>query len=1359
MNTKTYARQIVPSLASLLLVAGLILPHASLGAALTLATAPLANSTNTTVLPNLMFILDNSGSMGYDYLPDWAGDRPSNVDSSGEFSMLNENAAFNAVYYNPAIRYDPPVFFNSDGSLNTTAYPSQTGTSSSTGADTSRSTPNWRSVPDDGYGVQFTSYYGSTSKSNLEGNASFYTFVAGEYCTTPSLTTCATQSAPSATYPYAAPLRWCSNTSLTNCQRTNTSTYKYVRYAGQVLTTGTAATGRISISNISGTNRITSIKVNGQEILSGTVSYSGNTERNLANDIVDAINDCTNNTRGNCQAAGYSASRSGNGSNVTVIVTAPVAMGNLTAPLVVTRTSGSGTISPGSFSGGSTGTTVPGSNILTIITSSVGSYPYPGSATKAATRTDCAGSTCTYAEEMTNYANWWAYYHTRMQAMKTSVSRAFKNVDNRYRVGYSTISYTGGNDGTNFQHIDKFELSQKNAWFTKLFSADPNGNTPLRGALAKAGLIYAHKLSGAADPIQYSCQQNFTILSTDGYWTTSGDDIGPKGLNGSSVGDMDGGSTERPMYEGPTTVSNSLADVAKYYYDTDLRTSDLGNCTGAVSGVDVCDNNVFVSSTDNNVKQHMTTFTIGLGVDGVLNYSSDYTTIKKDTSTTTYPAPTTGSIDFYNLINGYGSPTVNWPDPQTSSSSQSVVARIDDLWHAAVNGHGVYFSASNPDTIYAGFQQALASIESRIGAGAAAATSTLNPVAGDNSAFVASYTTVKWIGNLEARSIDTVTGAVSESAIWCAENVVASDTGATTCSGTMASKVGASTDSRTIYMNDDGSLVPFNSSNVSDAGLSGYFNSTYLSTRLSQWSTLTSAQQSLAAANLINFLRGQYGYEDRSSNTDRLYRSRDAVLGDATESKPAYVGKPTFSYADPGYSAFVSAHASRAGTVYIGTNDGMLHAFDASNGNERWAFIPTAVFPNLWKLADKNYATMHTNYVNGSPVVSDICTANCGDAASAVWKTILVFGLNGGGRSYYAIDITDPTAPSLLWEFSASDDSDLGYTFGNPVVTKKADGTWVVLVTSGYDNGTVSGDGSTNNAIAGDGKGYLYVLNATTGAVISKLGTGVGSAATPSGLGKIAAWADHAVADNTATYVYGGDLQGNVWRFDINAAASSSNPFKFATLSDSGGSAQPITARPELGSINGKRVVFIGTGKYLEVSDLSNTQQQSIYAILDDNATATLVNPRTTLTRQTLTTAGATRTASNNAVDFSAGRGWFVDLPDSGERQNVDGKLESGTLLVPTTVPADSVCSPGGYSWLNFFNYQTGGPVDTETDLVSSKTNAPIVGINVYYINGTPVVSQVTADSPTPEVNTNVVFRTQASSFQKKKVIWRELIQ
>lgn len=1356
MKNYTDTRPMTYRLAGLLLGVSLVLPQTGMGAALTLATAPLANSTNTTVLPNLMFILDDSGSMDWDYLPDWVNDSISNVGSS-EKAKLEKNAAFNGVYYNPAIRYDPPVLYNADGTLNTTTYPTQIGTSTATGANTSYSTPNWRKVKRDGYGVQ------STSTDNLEGSATFYTFIAGEYCTLPDLTACVEQSAPSDDYPFSGAERWCSDTNLTTCQRTKTSTYKYLRYAGQT-TPPTAATTRIRIKSISGTNTITSIKVNGFEILSGTVSYNGTSENSLANAIVTAINNCTGAIAGNCQIAGYSASKSSSGSTYYVDITAPVAMGDISYTPVMTRTSGSGTVSvDGAFSGGSAGITVPGSHILTSITSSTPSYPYPGSATKAESRTDCAGTTCTYQEEMINYANWWAYYHTRMQAMKTSVSRAFRDVDSRYRVGYTTIGYSGTTDGTNFQHIDKFELTQKNSWFTKLFAANPSGRTPLRAALSKVGRLYGHKITGAADPVQYSCQQNFTILSTDGYWNTDDEtsSYGPLDLNGSNVGNLDGGTTARPMNEGSTATSNTLADVAKYYYDTDLRTSTLLNCTGALGGsIDVCENNVFVSSTDNNVKQHMTTFTIGLGVDGVLYYSGDYTSIKKDTADITYDPPTTGSMDYYNLINGYGSPVTNWPNPITDTEA----ARIDDLWHAAVNGHGIYFSASDPDSIYSGFQQALAAIQSRVGAGAAAATSTLNPVSGDNFAYVASYTTVKWMGNLEARTIDTVTGVVSVNAEWCAENVAAdAASGVTECGGTLPGRVGTDSDTRTIYMKVGSSLQPFTYANLTTASLNSYFDSTYLSPRLSQWYDLTAAQQTLAAGtNLVDFLRGQYGYEDRDSNTDKLYRYREAVLGDATESKPAYIGKSTFSYTDPGYSDFAAGNVDRDGVVYLGTNDGMLHAFDANSGEELWAYVPTAVIPNLWKLADVNYSSMHTNYVNGSPIISEICVANCSDAGTAEWKTILVSGLNGGGRSYFALDITIPDAPVLLWEFSASNDSDLGYTFGNPVITKQADGTWVVLLTSGYNNGTLSGDGVTANSPAGDGKGYLFVLNAATGSVISKIGTGVGSAADPSGLAKISAWADNAAVNNAATHVYGGDLQGNVWRFDINSPeAAGTNPLKLAVLySDDGGTQpQPITTRPELGNVAGKRVVYVGTGKYLELSDLSNTQQQTLYAILDDDADSTLVNPRTTFVEQTITTSDAERTSTNNAVDWSADGGWFVDLPDSGERQNVDGRLESGTLLVPTTVPSDTVCSPGGYGWMNYFNYKTGGAVDTDDNLVSNKTNAPIVGINIYYIGGVPIVAQVTADNPTPVVNDHVPFQLQSTSFQKKKVIWRELIQ
>ena len=515
------------------------------------------------------------------------------------------------------------------------------------------------------------------------------------------------------------------------------------------------------------------------------------------------------------------------------------------------------------------------------------------------------------------------------------------------------------------------------------------------------------------------------------------------------------------------------------------------------------------------------------------------------------------------------------------------------------------------------------------------------------------------------------------------------------------------------------------------------------------------------------------------------------MLGDALESQPAFIGAPIFSYPYAGYAEFKTANASRTGTVYMGTNDGMMHAFAADTGIERWAYIPSMVAANLWRLADQQYRDKHTNYVNGSPITTDICTANCANpyvastpATNPVWKTVLIAGLNGGGRGFYALDITNPATPSLLWEFTTSagigitKDNDLGYTFGQPVITQKADGTWVVILTSGYDNGSdspkkVSGSFVANSP-AGSGKGYLFVLNANTGALISKIDTGVGTASAPSGLSKIAGFNTEPTG-NKVSFVYGGDLLGNLWRFDINSAAAAvtgtGSAFKLATLFSEGAAAnpQPIMTTPQLGKIGGKRVVFIGTGKYLEIPDLSTTLQQTQYAIKDDDATATLVNPRTTLVQQYMVNnpdGSGTRLASgtagsvtgSNAVNFSTGRGWFVDFPVSRERVNIDSKLILGTLLVPSIVPSATECSPGGSGYLNFFDFQTGAAVVATPGLVSVRYSSPIVGINVLFIDGAPKAEVVTSSDPTPALNTQVPFKGSSASFSSKRALWRELI-
>lgn len=1345
-------------LACMVLCAGLAVPNALHAALVDLAQAPLASSTSTAVLPNIMFTLDDSGSMGWDFMPDWVGDY-----SRSSYPDLYRNSAWNLTFYNPAITYTPPVHFNADGTLNTTTYPSKTS--------------GWNSVKYDAYGI--LSYNnvpiypdqlcpdGSTPSGTApngacdltNGKANFFTFVAGEYCTLPNLKVCIAATAPSATHPYPATLRWCNSTALTTCQSVRTSTFSNPRYPK-------SATATVRVDNSTSANTVTQISVNGQNIMSVAAAGS-NTEATTATNIRNAINACTAAITGNCTVAGYSATTN----TTTVTITAPNGSGAITFLPVVT---GGATVTRTAFSGGR-----PGFTFYTSIVSG-NTYAYPGSTSKAPTRTDCgSNTTCTYDQEMTNYANWFTYYHVRMSMMKSGVSRAFKGIDNKYRVGFNTINYTGATDGSRFLRINKFELAHKNSWYSKLFAANASGSTPLRDALGKVGRFFANKVSGQADPMQYSCQQNFSILSTDGYWNGSTVNFS---LSSGTVGNLDGGATPRPMLD-TTGTSNTLADIAKYYYETDLRTSALSNCTGSL-GLSVCqEDDPGPPPVARFVKQYMTTFTIGLGADGTLVYQDDY------------PTATYGDFNELKLGN------LNWPVPGDGKGAEN----IDDLWHAAVNGRGEYFSAKDPDQIVKGLEKALAAMNQNRGAGAAAATSTLNPTAQDNKAFVASYTTVKWHGNLEARTIDLNTGATSEAAVWCVEDVVPlascpnpgvlqNETSGgsnvwycvtppltttcpgsteckvevpTSCSGTLKGRVANTSDTRTIYMKDanGAALTEFKYDNMT-TNQKAYFNSP---TALSQWPTLTTDQQDstkpnyAGGANLVNYLRGQTGYEDRSGYADKLFRYREATLGDAVESQPIFIGKPRFSYTDTGYTNYKNTEAPSIGkkTVFLGTNDGMLHAFDADTGAERWAYVPSMVMPKMWKLADKNYATMHTYFVNGSAVTGDISVGTPAADGSS-WRSILVGSLRGGGRGFYALDVTDPANPKFLWEFTYTQitdhdlkmDDNVGYSFAEPKIGKRpTDGKWVVFLTSGY-----------NNVSPGDGKGWVFELDPINGTVLNKVSTGAGSEDTPSGLAKIEFYADASERDNTARFIYGGDLQGNLWRLDM----SNYSLLKFAILKDANGAAQPITTRTELADVGEKRVVYVATGKYLEISDLAdlaNQPKNTLYAIKDDDATSTFINPRAgtganEMVQRTLANGASTRTVTGGEIEWPSKRGWYADFPDLGERANVDPQLESGVLLFPTTVPTNNtVCTPMGYGWVNYVDFETGLSVGgTLNPTAALRTETPVVGINLVMLpSGKRVASTVEVGNPTPRPAT-IEFPPLTNAFVGQRVIWRELV-
>lgn len=1161
----------------------LLYPTGPISAATTdLADIPLANATTVEILPNIFFVLDDSGSMDWNWMPDYtASSSHCRRTDSKSLTACQEGdppwylSSYNKVYYNPLINYDPPK--NADGTSKT-------------------SYTTWTSVPVDGYGVQ------SSSTINL---VTSYPERVACNTATPSGTAARPSTGDLIDTGVCKP-------QIDTAASNTTNPYRYAYPNNSTAFTNMAT------------------KYGAPFYYTATVVWCDNRETNGSGLARFGTGTCQSKKTSTYQYPKYTD---------------------------WTRVD---------------------------ITPSRTSYPGPNSTTR------------TYSEEMTNFANWYAWYRTRMQMMKTGVGRAFVNIrgtrndadptDKNYfhaRVGFTTISSENTTDGSKFLKVDNFGTTQKNTWFSRLYAINPGSGTPLLGALSKAGRMYAGNFSNA-DPIQYSCQRNFTILSTDGYWNSVTASYGPnKEDNSTTVGDQDGVTgVTRPSLDGLQTA-NTLADVAYYYYHTDLRPTMANNVPPAGT------NN---AEDDVATHQHMTTFTIGLGVDGALAYQDGYR------------SSTSG--DYYNIKQG----TVNWPNPYSLDDN-----KIDDLWHAAVNGRGTYFSARDPDSLINGLTAALGTMESSSGSGAAAATSNLQPTAGDNYIYIANYRTVYWDGELGAYTIDLSTGAVSSTATWQANT-------------SLASKISSdgNSDTRTIYTSSSSGLKAFTWANLTSTE-QAYFDNTKLS-QYADWDTTD--RTAATGEKMLKYLRGQDRNEDQSRDSsygayNRLYRDRSKLLGDIVHSQPIYVGEPLYDFADSGYSSFKTAQASRSPTVYVGANDGMLHAFDAATGAERWAYVPPIIMQNMWRLADKDYATNHRFFVDGPTAVTDIYAGS--------WKTILVGSLGKGGRGYYALDITNPTSPALLWTYTANDNPNIGYTYGSPMITK-VDGTWVVLLPSGYNN---VAEGSSYSG--GDGGGHLFVLKAADGTLLKTISTGVGSTGNPAGLARINIKVDDFQLDNTATMAYGGDLHGNMWRFDLSAGTAS----KVMSL----GSSKPITVAPEIGEIDGKTVLFFGTGRYLGDEDLNDSNTQSIYAVKDDGST--------TFNHGSLQSATFTSTGSaGTSVDWSTQAGWAGDLPTSKERVTLDPQLFFGTLLVGTTIPEANECQPGGYGRVYQINMYSG-----ETFAVTTYTSPP-VGITVAKLpGGTAKVYVIEAKGGIPSAppNLQVGGGAGSGSGSGNRVMWREL--
>jgi type IV pilus assembly protein PilY1 len=446
---------------------------------------------------------------------------------------------------------------------------------------------------------------------------------------------------------------------------------------------------------------------------------------------------------------------------------------------------------------------------------------------------------------------------------------------------------------------------------------------------------------------------------------------------------------------------------------------------------------------------------------------------------------------------------------------------------------------------------------------------------------------------------------------------------------------------------------------------------------------------------VLNYLRGDNALELLDGGT---FRNRTHLLGDIVDSAPLYVAGAAGPWQQISYMNFIAANTARTPVIYIGANDGMLHAFSAATGNELFAYIPGGVYSNLIKLVTPYYNESHLFYVDGSPQAADVQFAS-----DSSWHTVLFGGEAAGGKSIYALDVTNPSnitseanlAQAVLWEFS--DGANMGLTYSPPVAVKTAAG-FAIMFGNGYDSAV--------------SVPILYALNPQTGAVMARIElcatvAGVCNGALANGLSGVVAANSHGLLGANADVLYAGDLQGNMWRVNI----SDPNPANWTVsvlfqARDPGGNRQPITTTPVVSlnplvpALNGMMVYF-GTGQYLGIPDLTNVQVQTVYGVFDSGAAAALPLLRANLQQQTMTSTAVTNLAgfsttirqlSSNPVNLPAVKGWYVDLNlVSGERVVTDPTLFNGTLQVTTFQPNGSTCTGGGNAWYMVFNYATGG--------------------------------------------------------------------
>lgn len=427
-----------------------------------------------------------------------------------------------------------------------------------------------------------------------------------------------------------------------------------------------------------------------------------------------------------------------------------------------------------------------------------------------------------------------------------------------------------------------------------------------------------------------------------------------------------------------------------------------------------------------------------------------------------------------------------------------------------------------------------------------------------------------------------------------------------------------------------------------------------------RFGNLSASQQTdIASANVLNYVRG-----DRSNEAPngQKYRPRFRLQGPIQHSPLLYW-----------------RHNDGSTRLYVGGNDGMLHVFNASTGAEVFAYVPSMLIPKLPALTTFPYAPVQL--VDGGLVMADVAQS---DGTSA---TLLAGALGGGGKGLYMLDVTSPSPESeadaaklIKWEVTPTNTgfANLGFTYAAPRLARLNSGTAAVVVGNGYGN-------------QGSGTATLLLINADTGAVIREINTNSGSTASPNGLSTPTLLDVN--RDGRVDYAYAGDLDGNLWRFDLTGDDTSNySVTKLMTTDDN----RPITSAPVVTPhpVSGHLVAF-GTGRILTAADASDTTEQYVYGLWDGAPSTNTAWLGQTLSEVTVN-GKRMRTLSANQPDWSSGKdkGWRLTLT-AGERVVGEGPmLNDGRLYLTTgnpTVAAPSEEAPAGETWLTEVNVLTGG--------------------------------------------------------------------